>query len=308
MLWWCIKIRGTECTTFLRSYSYASPLTGGRLEEYAIDSFEQFHAVMSAKGSYGMLYRGQKDISKPLLPSLGRYIDAYLERGLDKETAKRKLLEAESQVIRIFRKQSGAYLGYTPKDGWEVWSAAQHHGVPTRVLDWTLSPLVALFFAVEEEQWTGDSVVYALKPFNGEISLKEEREGHPLGTIGVRTFEPAHDTPRVHAQSAFFTIQQDPTIPLEKHRLFGRPAGSSPQTRAFVTAGPVADTDYLWRLRIKDSARRQLRVILFNYGITRKLLFPELDGLADWLKYAKWGLPFEMRAGEAFFRPESAEN
>jgi hypothetical protein len=91
-----------------KSYSYANPLTGRRLKEYILDSFEQFHAVMSAKGSYGMLYRGQKDISKPLLPSLGRYIDAYLERGLDKETAKRKLLEAESQVIRIFRKQSGA--------------------------------------------------------------------------------------------------------------------------------------------------------------------------------------------------------
>jgi hypothetical protein len=34
-----------------------------------------------------------------------------------------------------------------------------------------------------------------------------------------------------------------------------------------------------------------MRVTLFKYGITRKLLFPELDGVADWLKYMKWGLP-----------------
>jgi hypothetical protein len=272
------------------------------LEEHIIDSFEDFHTLMSAKGRYGMLYRGQKDISKPLLPSLGRYMPSYLERGLDRETAEQKLLEAESAVIRIFRKQSAAYLGYMPEDGWEVWSIAQHHGVPTRLLDWTLSPLVALFFAVEAEGWSGDSVVYALETLNSEISITEETDSHPRETIGLRTFEPAHDTPRVHAQSAFFTIQQHPTIPLEMHRLYGRPADAPANTRDFVS-GPLTDTDRIWRLRIKDSARRQIRIILFNYGITRKLLFPELDGVADWLKYMRWGLPFELRPGDAFYDP-----
>jgi len=271
------------------------------MEEHIVGSFEQFHTVTSAKARYGMMYRGQKDVSKTLLPTLGRYMPSYLERGLDEETAKQKLFRAESQVMRIFRKQSAAYLGYMP-DAWELWTIAQHHGVPTRLLDWTLSPLVALFFAVEEKQWTGDSVVYALKPKNSEISIVEETTSHPIETKGLRTFEPAQDTVRVHAQSAFFTIQQDPTIPLEMHRLYGRPPGGPPDAKEPVT-GPLTDTDHIWRLRIKGSARREIRIILFNYGITRKLLFPELDGLADWLKYMKWGLPFEIRPGEAFFAP-----
>jgi hypothetical protein len=46
-----------------------------------------------------------------------------------------------------------------------------------------------------------------------------------------------------------------------------------------------------------------MRITLFNYGITRKLLFPELDGIADYLKYMKWGLPFEMLSGGAFYDP-----
>src|SRR5215212_4101376 len=274
------------------------------MEEHVVSSFEQFHTVSSAKAKYGMLYRGQKDISKTLLPTLGRYMPSYLERGLDKETAKQELFSAESAVMRIFRKQSAAYLGYIPDNGWELWSIAQHHGVPTRLLDWTLSPLVALFFAVEEEQWTGDSVVYALQPKNSEISIVEETTSQPYETKGLRTFEPAHDTVRVHAQSAFFTIQQYPTIPLDMHRLYGIPPGGPSDAREPVT-GPLTDTDHIWSLRIKGSARREIRIILFNYGITRKLLFPELDGLADWLKYMKWVLPFEMRPDEAFYaQPE----
>jgi hypothetical protein len=39
-----------------------------------------------------------------------------------------------------------------------------------------------------------------------------------------------------------------------------------------------------------------MRVTLFNLGITRKLLFPDLDGLADWLRYMKWELPFDAQS------------
>lgn len=277
-----------------------------RLQGYTVDSFEQFHSLAS-KYEYGVIYRGMKDIDWALIPSIGRWIHSYQEIGLDVEQARQQLELDESNVMKIFRKESAAHLGYMPQDGWEVWSIAQHHGVPTRLLDWTYSPLVALFFAVEEEQHDGDSVVYALHGQGTNISILEETSGdikdHPLSTRGFRTYEPSHSTARVRAQFACFTVQQDPTVPLETHRPFGRLDAEldhfgtlRPGVLKSLIEAPLAQTTGFWRIRIKSSARQQIRVTLFKYGITRKLLFPELDGIADWLKYMKWGLPRDTQS------------
>lgn len=267
--------------------------------EHTATSFRDFHDLVSAN-EYGTIYRGMKDIGWSLIPSIGRYLDSYKERGLADDAAKDQLIFDESNVMKIFRKESAAYLGYMPQDGWEVWPIAQHHGVPTRLLDWTYSPLVALFFAMEEE-FDGDSVVYAIFGQGTDISILEERsdalEDHPLGVTGFRTYDPSHGTPRVQAQSACFTIQEDPTMPLEEHRPFGcispsiDASGQLHRTPEPLIDVPLAQTTGFWRIRIKGSARRQMRATLFKYGITRKTLFPELDGVADWLKYLKWGLP-----------------
>jgi len=253
------------------------------LQDHTVDSLDKFLALVSVKGAYGTLYRGMRNAEWKLIPSVGRYLPDYEARGLTRDY----LLKDESAAMRIFRKQCAAHLGYIPKDGWEVWSIAQHHGLPTRLMDWTYSPLVGLFFAVEDP-WDGDSVVYFLRIPEAYISIMEEegrsqqgiRRSHPLGIKGVRVYEPSYDTPRIHAQSAMFTVQEDPTHPLEEHVPHGYSA-------------PLIESENMWRIRIENSARSQMRVALFNLGITRKLLFPELDGLADWLGYMKWGFPFD---------------
>ena len=226
--------------------------------EYIVNSFGEFHSLISTHFHYGFMYRGMKDIGWELKPPIGRYLPLLESRGFDKA----KLLAIESDIIRIFRVQSARFLGFLPEDGWEVWSIGQHHGLPTRLMDWTFNPLVALFFAVEEP-FDGDSIVYALELPNGHVSIQDEERLHPLSVTEVRAYEPSHHTARVHAQSAVFTIQPDPM-------------------KSLWTPG-------LRRIRIKSSARTSVEQILFNYGITRKLLFPELDGLADWLKQMKFG-------------------
>lgn len=249
------------------------------IPEYKVDSFEQFHSYAQAQFHYGVTYRGMKNIHWPLVPSIGQYWPLAQRRGLSKADFRR----VESDIMRIFRKESARYLDYVPKDGWEVWSIAQHHGLPTRFMDWTYNSLVALFFAVEQP-FDEDSVVYALDIPTAEISIFEEESGadvlreipdsvreivspntvalYPLGVREIRTYEPSHRTHRVNAQSGIFTVQPDPTEPL------WHPS--------------------LQRIRIANSARQQIKGVLFDYGITRKLLFPGLDGIADWLKQMRF--------------------
>lgn len=266
------------------------------MKEYIIDDLRQFHEVIS-EHEYGTIYRGMTNIEWSLRPSIGRYVDWYMDQGFGEEDAKDKVQLDESNVMKIFRKESAAHLGYLPNDGWEVWSIAQHHGVPTRLLDWTYSPLVALFFAVENGEHQGDSVVYAIFGQGTDISILEETDdwivGHPLSTQGFRTYEPSHDTGRVRAQSACFTVQEDPTVPLDDHKPFGRM--SLEDDVGPLIDRPLNQSTGFWRIRIRGYARQQMRAMLFKYGITRKLLFPELDGMADWLKYMKWGYPLDAQ-------------
>jgi hypothetical protein len=88
------------------------------------------------------VYRGVGDASWPMLTSLDRL------GGTNPPHAKRGL---EEHVLRNFARYSRPYLGApgasAARGDWELLAAAQHHGVPTRLLDWTYSPLVAAHFA-----------------------------------------------------------------------------------------------------------------------------------------------------------------
>ncbi len=238
-----------------------------------IKSFQEFHERFSNWPSQTRYYfRGVSHSYYELVPSIGRSED-------------RTSYYDENRLLKEFKNQALAYLNKLPSNDWEWMALAQHHGLPTRLLDWTTNPLVALYFAVkddidlkkEPEDYDGSSsfyfMIYKTPPIDIE-GIKEpikyvcgkeenrERSGHAL-------FWPPHTTPRIKAQSGVLTIQHDPNTPFNY--------GSR-----------------LEKFIIPYDLRLEFRKILNNYGINDSSMFPDLDGLASHLKniredhYASW--------------------
>jgi hypothetical protein len=99
------------------------------------------------------VYRGSADARWPLLTSLDQ---------LGGASAPHTKADLEEYILRSFIRYSRPYFGNPPVNDWEVLVAAQHHGLPTRLLDWTYSPLVAAHFATMHGPAETDRAVWRL--------------------------------------------------------------------------------------------------------------------------------------------------
>lgn len=218
------------------------------MKKTIIRTFEDFHEIVQATDPNTDVFRGVLNSKYELIPKLGRKQMGFL----------RDLAVVEKKMLRLFKNHAAPYLPRSDMSAWELLAIAQHHGLPTRMLDWSRNPLVAAYFAVEAEA-SGDSAVYVLK---GEKFIDTELVS-PFELKHVSKYIPIHITPRITAQSALFTIHPDPAKAL--------------------------DSPSVEKLLIPGSFRRELKRILYRYGIHRAALFPGLDGIADHIQWLSIG-------------------
>lgn len=129
-----------------------------------ICDWSEFDAAVGRKHYRKWIYRGQSDFDWELESSLNRSFNEaqYIHESGKSRSKTLNRLEHERVMIDKFKCHAHLYLSHLPKetDTLSWLSLMQHHGAPTRLLDFTFSPYIALFFALETGK--GDMAVYCI--------------------------------------------------------------------------------------------------------------------------------------------------
>jgi hypothetical protein len=226
----------------------------------------------------GWIFRGVSDLQRHMLvPTIGR---------LELNGQGQKLTKGmEQQLLSRFRDQVRPHIGLDIENEIEWLVLAQHHGLPTRFLDWTYSPLVAAYFAVksiEGEISVAQNGSVTTTPIDGgiyavrrpaKVGSKDRKD--PFSIDRILLIDPPHISERVSRQVGVLTIHPTPTNPWQP-------------TETIKISIPNRD-----KLKIKFELDR--------LGVNEATLFPGVDAIA---RYLGWRLKW----GRLSDRPKSKQN
>jgi hypothetical protein len=211
-----------------------------------VDTWEKLHTALGRMSDTAWIFRGVSSPDHYPVPSVGR----------EKIYGPYKRAQ-EERLLQEFKHRAVSLIEGRGFDDWHWLAYAQHLGVPTRLLDWTTSPLVAAFFALQATDET-DRVIFCVK-YSRYIHEVDRAGKPPFECTGEGRFTPPLVFDRIRAQRGLFTTHPEPT-------------------KTFYRSGMRV-------ILIPHSNVAKFQKRLFKYGVDPWSVYPDAEGLGQQLRW-----------------------